>query len=258
MGNVRWLRWSAGALVASGIGWLLAGVLIVWQPFGIGAQGVYSTLVPLMLVALVGGVAGLKAWLGGFAPKARRRGLFRGYAAGLEAMSSQRHRAVASAGAGDDGDRLTARGFGVGALRVGAVVVIASSLLMGSGTGLRSTLFFGWFVFFAGALVIGLAVLFAEDLPRGAGALLAVGSLLVLSVATVAVGGGAARPEALGPLLPFSGGVRVVGVLLWTISGAAWAWLGAALWIQTPSASGRGEARRRDGRLTSSPRTATG
>lgn len=228
------LQWSAGALVVGAAGWLAAGVLVVSQPLGLRAEQVYSTLIPLVMVALLGGVVGLKAWLGGFRPKTRRHSWFRGLAGGLEAMSSQRHRAVDSASAGDEGDGLSATGLGVGALRVGAVFVIVSSVLMGSGTGLRSTLFFGWFLFFAGALVIGLAVASAEELPRGAGAMLAVGSLLALSVAATVLGGGAERPEAFGPLLPSVGAAPAFGLLLWMVSGVAWAWLGAALWVRNP------------------------
>jgi hypothetical protein len=227
------LRVSAGAMMLGAMGWLVAVPVLAGRPSGPIADHVHATLIPAVMVALLIGSVGLKAWLEGFRPRARRRTGPGGFASGLEAMSSQRHRAVGGAGSGDDEDTLTARGLGVGSLRLGAVGVIVSSLLVAGGPAMRPTLLASWVVFFAGTMILGLAVVTAPDLPHRAGGLLVIGSLLVFSSITIYLAGGARRSAFVGPLLGADERTPVLAVLLWSILGAGWAWLGGALWLRT-------------------------
>jgi hypothetical protein len=48
--------------------------------------------------------------------------------------------------------------------------------------------------------------------------------------------------EAVGPLLLRAGGLPLVRSILWVLSGAGWAWLGAALWRHLDPTSSRNGA----------------
>lgn len=224
---------SAGAMVVGAMAWLAAMVVLAGQPSAPITDRVHDTMIPAVMVALAIGSVGLKFWLGDFRPRAGRRGALSGLASGLEAMSSQRHRAVGSAGSRDDEKTLTARGLGVGTLQLGAVGVIVCSQLVAGSPAMRSTLLTSWIVFFGGTLILGLAVVTADGPPSRAGGLLIIGSLLVLSSIWTYLGGGARRNDYVGPLMGADGGTPVLALLLWGALGAGWAWLGGALWLRT-------------------------
>jgi hypothetical protein len=227
------LRTSAGAMTVGALAWLVAMVVLAARPSVPTTDRVHVTLIPAVMVALLIGSVGLKAWLGDFRPRARRRSRLSGLASGLEAMSSERHRAVAGAGSAGDEDTLTARGLGAGTLQLGAVGVIVSSQLVAGVPAMRSTLVISWIVFFAGTMILGLAVLNADDPPHGAGVLLILGSSLVLSSIWTYLAGGARRDGFVGPLVQEGVETPVLALLLWTALGAGWAWLGGALWLRT-------------------------
>lgn len=227
------LRLSAGAMMLAAMGWLLAALVLAGGVSAPIVDRVHAALIPADMVALLIGSVGLKAWLGDFRPPTRGR-VGRGLASGLEAMTSQRHRAVGGAALGGDGqDTLTARGLGVSTLSLGAVGVIVSSQLVASSPAMRSTLLFSWILFFAGTMVLGVSVISAADLPHRAGWMLATGSLLVFASIWTFLGGGVRRTEVVSPLLGADGQVPVLALLLWSILGVAWGWLGAALWLRT-------------------------
>lgn len=223
-----WAQWTAAALVAGGVLWIVAGAVIVWQPGPASASSTYSTLVPLTVVLLLVGLVGVDGWLGGWTGRtrsARRSGL----AAAARAMSDERHAAVAADT--DIGSGLSARRAGVVAVRVGGIaVVVAALLLQGQPNGLRSLLFFGWFVFFAGAVPLAIAIVLSDDVSRWPGLLVLAGSLLVFWPLTAVMSGTIRRPEMLGPLRASAEGIDVVPLLLWILLGAGCAWLGGALW----------------------------
>lgn len=222
-------------MMLAAAGWLLAVAVVVLAGRASGpvVDQVHATLIPADMVALLIGSVGLKAWLGDFRPRTRRR-MGRSLVSGLEAMSSRRHEAVGgAASAGDDQETLTARGLGVGILWLGAVGVIVSSRLVASSPAMRSTLAFSWILFFAGTMVLGVAVLSAADVPRRPGWLLAIGSLPVFASIWTYLGGGVRQTELVSPLLGTDGQTDLLAVLLWSILGVAWGWLGAALWLRT-------------------------
>lgn len=212
---------------------LVAAALLVARPSVPNTERVHATLVPVAMLAFSIGSVGLKAWLADFRPRPRRRPGLSGLASGLEAMSSQRHRAVGGGGSWDDDGRLTARSLGVGTLQLGAVGVIVSTQLVTGSPAMRSTLLAGWILFFAGTLILGLAVVTADDPPGRAGVLLIIGSLLVFSSIWSYLGGGARRSDIVGPLIGEDGETLVLALLLWSVLGAGWAWLGGALWVRT-------------------------
>jgi hypothetical protein len=227
------LRVSAGAMMLAATGWLMAAVVLAARSSDPVVDRVHATLIPADMVALLIGSVGLKAWLGDFRPRTPRR-VGRGFASGLEAMSSQRHQAVGGAAlGGDDQDTLTARGLGVGTLWLGAVGVIVSSRLVANSPAMRSTLAFSWILLFAGTMMLGVAVISAADLPRRAGWLLATGSLLVFASMWAFLGGGVQQTEVVSPLLGADGQAPLLALLLWSILAVAWGWLGAALWLRT-------------------------
>ena len=211
-------------------GWLLAVVVLAVEPSGPIVDRVHAVLIPAVMVALLVGSVGLNAWLRDFRPRGRRRWAG-GLASGLEAMSSQRHHAVGGAASGED--TVTARGLGVGTLWLGAVGVIIASQLVAGSPAMRSTLLVSWILFFAGTMILGVAVINAAGLPRWAGWLLAIGSLLVFAAIWTFFGGSAQDNEFVSPLLGADGQTPVLALLLWSILGAGWAWLGAALWLRT-------------------------
>jgi hypothetical protein len=220
-------------MMVGAMGWLVAAAVLAARSSEPIIDRVHATLIPADMVALLIGSVGLKAWLGDFRPRTHRRS-GGGFAGGLEAMSSRRHQAVGGAAVGgDDEDTLTARGLGVGTLWLGAVGVIVSSRLVASSPAMRSTLLFSWILFFAGTMVLGVAVISAADLPRRAGWLLAIGSLLVFGSSWTFLGGGVRQTEVVSPLLGADGRPNHLALLLWSILGVAWGWLGGALWLRT-------------------------
>ncbi len=226
------LRIAASAMMLGAVGWLVAGVVLAVGPSEPIIDRVHVMLIPAVMVVLLVGSVGLHAWLRGFRPRGRRRWAG-GLASGLQAMSSQRHRAVSGAASGHDQDTVTARGLGLGTLWLGAVGVIIASQLVASSPAMRSTLSVSWILFFAGTMILGLAVISAAGLPRWAGWLLAIGSLLVFASIWTFFGGSVQDNEFVSPLLGADGQTPVLALLLWSFLGAGWAWLGAALRLRT-------------------------
>jgi hypothetical protein len=221
-------------MMVGAMGWLVAAVVLAARSSEPIIDRVHATLIPADMVALLIGSVGLKAWLGDFRPRPHRRPGRGGFASGLEAMSSQRHQAVGGAAlGGDDQDTLTARSLGVGLLWLGAAGVILSSRLVANSPAMSPTLLFSWILFFAGTMVLGVAVISATDLPRRAGWLLTTGSLLVFASIGAFLGGGVQQTEVVSPLLGAHGRAPVLALLLWSILGVAWGWLGGALWLRT-------------------------
>lgn len=220
----------AGAL------WTVSGLVVVGSPTRLTAR-VYDTAVPAAVALLLIGVTGVKQRLGGPGPAPTWRAGFTAMWRRLDNVLDTGYDHHRTRGLRDVHGTSTATRVGTLGVRAGCVFVVAASLLaIGSGdVTWRSMLWFGWFLLYAGAAALGVAVATTDELPRRPGTLLLVGSLPVFQAATMVATGAAADPDSFGPVVPLAltTPLRVtVATLLWLVFGAAWAWLGWSLWSE--------------------------
>lgn len=212
------------AAQAAAVLWVLAGLLVLLEPPWLGAERVYGTVVPAAAMLLLVATVGLRVRLG-----SRRSSTVAGFLAmwrRLERVLDPSHDHQAEPGLRDVGGGSTAARIGMFLTRAGLVLVVVGGVQVAQGVlAWRPTLWFGWFLAYAGALGLGVAIIASGRLARRGGILLVVSALAVFKPVAVVLTGTPHEPESIGPLLPLAVGspaMVVVAALLWLTFAAGW------------------------------------
>lgn len=227
----RALRLRGAALLAGAVLWLLALPLLVLEPAWLPAEQAYGTVVAAAAVLLLVGAGGVRVLLAG-----RRTGLFAGFTAvwrRLDKVLDPAHDHRVEQGLRDlPGHSMLLR-TGLLLLRFGLLLVaVAGVQLAVGGLAWRSAYWLGWFLTYAGAGALGVAIMQTTALPRRAGILLAASALAVVKPASIVIEGRPQQPESLGPVLPLTVGsawMIAVAAVLWVVFALAWWQIGRVL-----------------------------